>query len=451
MLRTLLTLLGGLLLAGASPLETALAQPAAAASASARAAVPARQVPLQSPDAAIQARLAELYRQISGLHDVRAEVHGGVVTLVGTTLDVGARDRAEDIAAQLDGVVAVENRLSAEHRVSRRLQPLVAKSREMAGDLLAFLPVLAVALVAFVGFWLLGGALTRSTALFHRLAPNPFIESVVKQVVRLVFLVVGLIVAMSILGATALLGSVLGAAGVIGLAVGFAVRDTIENYIASILLSVRQPFAPGDTVIIEGFEGKITRLNSRATILTTGEGNEVRIPNATVYKANIVNLTHTPERRFEFEVPVALDTDLSCALAAALRAVKRVPGVLREPQPATLVDRIDGYAIVLRAQVWVDQRKSDFGKVQSEAIRAVREAFAAGQIVVPEPVQAVRLPDHAAGAAGGSAAGGTASPPTAAEMTAIRDTRADRAIDDKVRASRARASEDLLTADAPRE
>src|SRR5690606_18730738 len=163
--------------------------------------------------------------------------------------------------------------VTTEHRVDRRLAPLVQKSEELGRQLLAFLPLLLLAVLAFVGFWLLGRFLMRRTRLFRRLAPNAFIEALIEQVVRLLFILVGLVVAMSILGATALLGSVLGAAGVIGLALGFAVRDTIENYIASILLSVRQPFAPNDAVIIEGFEGRITRLNSRATIITTWDGN----------------------------------------------------------------------------------------------------------------------------------------------------------------------------------
>src|SRR5690606_41705517 len=122
------------------------------------------------------------------------------------------------------------------------------------------------------------------TRMFRRVVRNPVVENLLEQIVRLVFSLGGLVLAMNILGATALLGSVLGAAGVLGLAVGFAMRDTLENYIASILLSLRRPFAPNDAVVIEGVEGRITTLNSRATIITTWDGNEVRIPNAIVYK-----------------------------------------------------------------------------------------------------------------------------------------------------------------------
>ena len=132
-----------------------------------------------------------------------------------------------------------------------------------------------MALLSLLAFWFAGRLFTRWSALFERMAPNAFLQGFVKSAVRLAFLVVGLLVAADILGATALLGSVMGAAGVLGLAVGFAVRDTIENYIASILLSLRQPFSPGDHILVEGQEGHVTLLNSRATVLITPGGEHV--------------------------------------------------------------------------------------------------------------------------------------------------------------------------------
>jgi small-conductance mechanosensitive channel len=233
---------------------------------------------------------------------------------------------------------------------------------------------------------------------------------------------------------------------VLGLAIGFAMRDTIENYIASILLSVRRPFAPNDTVIIEGVEGRITTLNSRATIITTFDGNEVRIPNAIVYKNKIVNLTHTPERRFEFELRVRLETDIACALAIALATVKEVDGVLAEPSPGALVSRIDEYAIVLTVLGWVDQGSSDFNKVKGEAIRAIKEAFDAADIDLAQPVQIAREwvePRRVD-------APGTRKPSTA-ELREIQDTSADTTIEKKVEERRAEADNDLLTEAAPRE
>lgn len=432
----------------AVPLPAGAALPVSEPGSPATPAEPAAPIALTSPDEQIAARLRELYREIDGLDGVRVRVNSGVVALEGTTLDDAARDEAQAVAARVTGVVSVENRLEVEHRLSRRLEPIIAQSEALGTRLLTLLPLLAVALVVLAAFWMAGVLLTRGTNVFRRLVPNPFVEALLEQVVRLAFILAGVVVAMSILGATALIGSVLGAAGVLGLAIGFAMRDTIENYIASILLSVRQPFAPNDTVIIEGVEGRVTTLNSRATIITTWDGNEVRIPNALVYKTKIVNLTRTPERRFDFELRVQFDTDISCALAIALAAVKGVDGVLGKPAPAALVSRIDEYAIVLTIQGWVDQRRSDFNKVKSETIRAVKEAFDADGLDLAEPVQnyrELREPRAVAEAAP------NAREPSPDELREIKDTSRDTTIEQKVEQRRAAADNDLLTEAAPRE
>lgn len=420
----------------------------------AEAAAPAEALPLASPDGEIAERLTGIYAQVEGLEGVRPKVVGGVVTLEGSALTAADKAKAQAIAERLAGVVSVENELAIEHRVSARLNPLVEKTREIGRSILEFLPLLLVALAVFAGFWSAGRLLTRTTSLFRKIAPNPFIEALIEQVIRLGFILAGLVAAMSILGATALLGSVLWAAGLFGLAVGFAVRDTIENYIASILLSIRQPFAPNDHVLIEGYEGKITVLNSRATVITTFDGSEVRIPNATVYKANITNFSRSPERRFQFEIGVGYDDDLTYALALALSTVKGVEGVLEQPGPSVVVDRLDAYAVVIKVFGWADQVQSDFGKVKSETIRQVKEAFQKAGISIPEPIQNVRRIDETDGAAPAQppATPQPAAPqPIEAALKEIRDTAPDDTLTRKVSAIRQTSDTDLLSEGKPTE
>ena len=112
---------------------------------------------------------------------------------------------------------------------------------------------------------------------------------------RIVFVIAALVIALDILNATALLLTILGAARIIRLALGFAVRDTVENFIASVMLSIRQPFRLNDTVEINGDQGKVIRLTSRATILLSLDGNHIRIPNATVFKSHIINYSQNAE------------------------------------------------------------------------------------------------------------------------------------------------------------
>ena len=202
---------------------------------------------------------------------------------------------------------------------------------------------------------------------------------------RLAFVIAGLVVALDILGATALLSTILGAAGIVGLAIGFAVRDTVENFIASIMLSVRQPFRPNDAVEINGDEGKVIRLTSRATILLSYDGNHIRIPNATVFKSRIVNYSRNPERRFKYQIGVAYGTDYAMALQLAQDTLESLPFVLKSPAANVWISELGGSDVALQLTAWIDQRETSLAGARSEAIRATLAAFTAAAIQMPEP------------------------------------------------------------------
>jgi small-conductance mechanosensitive channel len=141
---------------------------------------------------------------------------------------------------------------------------VVARLETFVDTAVEFLPVLGIAVVVVVLSWIVARLVTRGEALF-RFVDNQLARDLARQVVRKAIVIAGLIIALEILDATALIGAVLGAAGVLGIAVGFAFRDLVENYIAGILLSLRQPFARDDAVVINEHAGKVVRLTPRAT------------------------------------------------------------------------------------------------------------------------------------------------------------------------------------------
>ncbi len=229
-----------------------------------------------------------------------------------------------------------------------------------------------------------------------RILPHPFAQNFVRQTIRVVIVVGGLLLALDILGATALVGALLGTAGVAGLAVGFAFRDIIENYLAGGLLSLRHPFAPNDHVQLDGHEGRVVRLTGRDTVLMTLDGNHVRIPNAMVFKSVVVNFTRNPLRRFFFSVGVGPEEDLSRVRKRGLEALNGVPGILLDPSPSVRIHELGDSAVVLRFSGWVNQRETDFGKVRSEAIRIVKEVLDREGISMPSPEYRVVLPPQSA-------------------------------------------------------
>jgi len=342
-------------------------------------------------DARIKRRLGDIYANLEGLQNIDVLVEEGIVTLRGEIAERADEEKALELAARTADVVSVENALVYNRDVGNKLQAIWQDLAQKGVSLLQFLPVLLVALLVFIAFWFFARWLTRERGHFARWAPNVFIGDLIRQIVRLAVTVVGLIIALDIADATSVIGSVLGALGLAGLALGFAIRDTVENYIASILLSLRQPFSPDDHVMIEGQEGLILRLTSRATLLMSLDGNHVRIPNAIVYKGVIVNYSRNPNRRFSFELGVGTDVNLLDALRLARDTMQDSPGVLASPSAIAQIHSLGDSNVLLRFYAWIDQTQSDYSTVRSETIRRVKAAFQQADFDMPEPIYRLRI------------------------------------------------------------
>jgi small-conductance mechanosensitive channel len=266
-----------------------------------------------------------------------------------------------------------------------------------AYGLLAALPLLLMALLVVWLAWLAGRWLSRRTLLDRVGSRNPFLRDLARTTVRWAVSGVGVLVALEILDATALVGALLGTAGVLGIALGFAFKDTLENYLAGILMSLRQPFAPRDHVVIDGNEGFVVSMTSRATVLMTPEGNHLRLPNALVFRSVTLNYTRNPSRRFDFDVGIGVNEDLVRAQAIAVDELRALDGVLHKPPPRAYIAALGDSNVQLRVQGWVDQRSHEFLLVKSEAIRLVKLALEDAEIDLPEPIYRVQLTQRVAG------------------------------------------------------
>ena len=345
-------------------------------------------------DAAIRGRIEDILSGLDGFKDVTVNVDAGIVTLGGTVLDGAARERLDRLVARVEGVVEIENEVHETTDLGARLTPVAQRFRDRMTQMVGFLPLLGVALVTALLIGWIGNRIARLQRPWDRIAANPFIAEILRTAIRLGFWVAGIVVALDILGATALLGTFLGAAGIIGIALGFAVRDTVENFIASIMLSLRQPFRPNDLIEIDGIMGRVIRLNSRATTLLSLDGNDIRIPNAMVFKAVITNYTSHPQRRFTFNLGVDASSDLAAVRDLGLKTLQALDFVLPAPEPAVWVDEVGNSNVIMRFTGWVTQQGAEFNKARGEAIRVVKETLEASGYGLPEPTYRVLLEEQ---------------------------------------------------------
>jgi small-conductance mechanosensitive channel len=412
-------------------------------------------------DARIERRIRAILAELDGFDEVGVIVSEGIVTLTGEVLDAERVERLDRIAGRVEGVVAIENEVTESTDVTERLDPVRERFEARLAQAVAFLPLLAVALAAGLLVAVAGWGLAKLRWPWDRIAPNAFIAEIIRTVVRLVFAVMAVVLALDILGATALLGTLLGAAGIVGLAVGFAVRDTVENFIASVMLSLRQPFQPNDLVLIEGDLGNVVRLTSRATILLDPDGNHIRIPNATVFNSKIINYTRNAHRRFGFILGVDPADDLAEAKRIGLETLRGLPFVLDDPAPMVWVEDAGDSTVLIQFFGWVDQREAAWPVARGEALRVVMKALDAAGIGLPEPtyrlniagggLPVVDLPDREGRPREMVATEGEPSAPSP-RAEPVADVRPDGAVDRMVHAERrTEAGGDLLRHDGPEE
>ena len=305
--------------------------------------------------------------------------------------------------------------------------------------LVASAPLLLAAIaIVMLSFWLGGFASRRMRTLTRLSHSNPYMGGLLRNTVKFLVVLAGVLMALDLLEATALVGAVLGSAGVIGLVLGFAFKDIAENYIAGILLSLRQPFSPGDSVRVDSHEGRVVALTSRITVLMTADGNHLQLPNGLVFKSVLLNYSRNPKRRFEFETGVDAQASWHRAMDLGVTALASVEGVLADPAPSALIRTLSNDGASLQFHGWIDQTSNDLLRTRSEAMRRVHTALREAGIAPPESVQKVVLLRADAGLG------------DAPESAAARDTSVDHTLDAQVGQARHREDGgDLLTQPKP--
>ena len=342
-------------------------------------------------DLDIQSRIDSILSQVRAFDGVRAQVEEGIVRLTGEVPEEAQIERLNTLIARVDGVVAIQDDVVMTTDIGVRLGSVRDRFLQRLNQVIAGLPFVALGLIVGCVIVLVGGWLSRREKTLARIAPNPFIAGFLSQVMRLIAWVVALVVALDLMGATALLGTLLGAAGIFGLSLSFAARDTIEGFVATILLSLRQPFRPNDLIEVNDQRGRVIRMTSRGTTLLSLDGNHIRIPNQIIYKAVLTNYTRHPERRFLVDLVIDPVADLGRARDLTLKVLAGMSFVLKRPEPVAWVDATGPETLIIRAGGWVSQDGTDFDLARGEAFRLLRRALDAEGFGVPEPIHRIHV------------------------------------------------------------
>ncbi|QIG81381.1 mechanosensitive ion channel family protein [Stakelama tenebrarum] len=207
-------------------------------------------------------------------------------------------------------------------------------------------------------------------------------------------MIAALMVAAAIIFPSVHPGDILAALGIGSVAVGFAFKDILQNLFAGVLILLRRPFLRGDQIVVQGYEGTVEHIESRATVIKTYDGRRVIIPNADIYTSPVTVNTAWPHRRDEYDVGIGFGDHPAQAAAAFLDVLKGIDGIVAEPAPEALPWALEDSSVVLKLRWWTDSRRTDVVHVRARVILAVYEAAKAQGIDLPFPTQVLLFHDQ---------------------------------------------------------
>ena len=245
------------------------------------------------------------------------------------------------------------------------------------------LPRVALAILALMLFVVVARVVSRWVRVgLARVSDNPSLVNLTESVVRVAVISIGLFVALGVVGLDKTVTSLLAGAGVLALAVGFAFQDLTANFISGTAIALARPVQVGDTVETNGFTGKVLSVKLRSIVLDNGQGQTVEIPSKDVFQKPIINHSRLGLRRIEIVAGVSYLDDLANARQVAQDAVQVLPFVVKG-QPVELNYRaFTGENIQFALWFWIDPGHTSPTATQSDAIIALRNAFAANQILM---------------------------------------------------------------------
>lgn len=206
----------------------------------------------------------------------------------------------------------------------------------------------------------------------------------------------GLLVSIAIIAPSVGAAELLQVLGVGSVAIGFAFRDVLQNFLAGIIILLRQPFKEGDIVEVSGFSGVVGTVSTRSTWLNTFDGQHVSIPNGEIFQNPFKVMTKSPDRRSDFTVTINPDADPAEAIRIARETVASLSAVHTDPAPDAGLKEFSDIGNVIEVRFWTTV--SDAFTTRREAMLAVSNALAGAGIEIarlPAPSTTARSMRHA--------------------------------------------------------
>ena len=235
-----------------------------------------------------------------------------------------------------------------------------------------------------------------AAALFEQRVLNQVVHDlsmrkVAMNLMRTVLITVGLLVSLSIVGVDLTALSVMG--GAVGVGLGFGMQKIASNYVSGFLVLIERALRIGDNVRVDGFEGQITDIRTRYTMIRASNGRESIVPNETLITQRVENLTDFDQRfSLSTTIVVDLDSNVEQVTQLLLAAARAQPRVLDKPAPSVLLVDILAHGLQFTLTYYINDPVNGQGNVRSAVNIAVLAGLRSAEVGLAMPQQRLAWP-----------------------------------------------------------
>ena len=218
---------------------------------------------------------------------------------------------------------------------------------------------------------------------------NLSVRKIASNAVRALLLVVGLMFALSAAGIPLGALSVLG--GAVGVGIGFGLQKLAANYVSGFVILAERSLRIGDMVRVDNFEGRITDISTRYTVIRALNGRESLVPNEMLITQRVESFSLAdPKVSIQSSVQVAYGTDLETLIPRLVAAIATVPRVLSDPGPGVILAGFAADGLELTVSFWIGDSENGQGNVKSDVNLVILRTLDAAGVEIPYPQRVVR-------------------------------------------------------------
>ena len=275
------------------------------------------------------------------------------------------------------------------------LQTTLRQLTQMAKGAIQLLPNIIIAIVVFIIFWFIAKLTRRIIKNTTRRKKSRNLGLVLARLSQGLIILAGAFISLAIVIPSFKPGDLVQLLGVSGVAVGFAFRDILQNFLAGILILITEPFVIDDQIVFKDFEGTVEHIQTRATTIRTYDGTRIVIPNAELFTNSVKVNTAFEKRRLQYDIGIGYGDDIDRAKEIILDVLRNDPEAVADPPPEALVVELADFTINIRARWWVDPpRRAEVLDSQDQVLTQLCKRLIAAGIDLPFPTQQILFHDQ---------------------------------------------------------